>query len=59
VRAEVLPEHDLLACVRGTTNLLLIHTDLMGTVGAFSLAPGIEQTAYGLFSDLTGLARGD
>ena len=59
VRAEVLPERDLLACVSGTTNLLLIHTDLMGTVGAFSLAPGVEQTAYGLFSDLTGLARGD
>jgi len=59
VRAEVLPQHDLLACVRGTTNLLLIHTDLMGTVGAFSLAPGLEQTAYGLFSDLASLARGD
>jgi len=59
VRAEVLPQGDLLAAVRGTTNLLLVHTDLMGTVGAFSLAPGVEQTAYGLLSDLADIARGD
>jgi homoserine dehydrogenase len=58
VRAEVLPCHDLLACVPGTSNLLLFHTDLMGTFGTVSIEPGIEQTAYGVFSDLVScLAR--
>lgn len=57
VRAEVLDETDLLASVHGTSNLLLFHTDLMGTVGTVSLAPTVDQTAYGLFSDLVDIAR--
>ena len=56
VRAEVLPRHDLLACTPGTSNLLLFHTDLMGTFGTISLDPTVEQTAYGVFSDLVSLA---
>ena len=47
----------LLAAIEGTSNLLLIHTDLMGTVGTVSINPGVEQTAYGLFSDLVDIAR--
>lgn len=57
VRAEVLPLTDLLASLVGTSNLLLLHTDLMGTVGTVSINPGVEQTAYGLFSDLVDIAR--
>ncbi len=57
VRAEVLDETDLLASARGTSNLLLIETDLMGTVGTVSLDPTVDQTAYGLFSDLVDIAR--
>jgi homoserine dehydrogenase len=57
VRAEVLAITDLLASLAGTSNLLLIHTDLMGTVGTVSINPGVEQTAYGLFSDLVDIAR--
>ena len=57
VRAEVLEETDILASVKGTSNLLLIHTDLMGTVGSVSISPMIGQTAYGLFSDLVDIAR--
>jgi homoserine dehydrogenase len=57
VRAEVLADTDLLASARGTSNLLLFHTDLMGTVGTVSLDPTVEQTAYGLFSDLVNVAR--
>jgi homoserine dehydrogenase len=56
VRAEVLRRDDLLACMPGTSNLLLFHTDLMGTFGTVSVDPGVEQTAYGVFSDLVGLA---
>jgi homoserine dehydrogenase len=57
VRSEVFEKTDLLASVAGTSNLLLLHTDLMGTVGTVSIDPGVEQTAYGLFSDLVDIAR--
>lgn len=57
VRAEVLDECDTLATIQGTSNLLLLHTDLMGTLGTVSISPGVEQTAYGLFSDLVDIAR--
>ena len=57
VRAEVLDRCDMLAAVRGTSNLLILETDLMGQLGVFTLAPGLEQTAYGLFSDLVDIAR--
>ncbi len=57
VRAEVLDNTDLLASVAGASNLLLLHTDLMGTIGMVSLDPTVEQTAYGLFSDLADVAR--
>jgi homoserine dehydrogenase len=52
VRAEVLDRGDPLAGVRGTSNLILFHTDLMGTVGTVSIDPGVEQTAYGVYADL-------
>jgi homoserine dehydrogenase len=57
VRAEVLEETDLLASVQGTSNLLILETDLMGKLGVFTIGPRLEQTAYGLFSDLTDIAR--
>ncbi len=57
VRAEVTEDTDLLAAIRGTSNLLLLHTDVMGTVGTVSISPTVEQTAYGLFSDLVDIAR--
>jgi homoserine dehydrogenase len=57
VRAEVLPKTDLLATAHGTSNLLLLHTDLMGTIGTISISPTVEQTAYGVFSDLVDLTR--
>jgi homoserine dehydrogenase len=57
VRGEVLDDTDVLASVRGTSNLLLLHTDLMGTVGTVSIDPGVEQTAYGVFSDVVDVAR--
>jgi homoserine dehydrogenase len=52
VRAEVVDETDILASVHGTSNLILLHTDLMGTIGTVSISPGVDQTAYGVFSDL-------
>jgi len=57
VRAEVLDQTDVLASGKGTSNLLLLHTDLMGTIGTLSVSPGVEQTAYGVFADLVGVAQ--
>ena len=59
VRAEVLDRADVLACTPGTSNLMLFHTDLMGTFGTISIDPGVEQTAYGVFADLVNIWRGD
>ncbi len=58
VRAEVLEKTDVLASGQGTSNLLLLHTDLMGTIGMVSVAPGVEQTAYGVFADLVDIVSG-
>jgi homoserine dehydrogenase len=55
VLAEVLNRSDILASVPGTSNIILFHTDLMGTFGTVSINPGVEQTAYGVFSDLVSL----
>jgi homoserine dehydrogenase len=57
VRAEVLDRHDVLAAGQGTTNVLTLRTDLMGDIGVYSINPGVDQTAYGLFSDLVDIAR--
>jgi homoserine dehydrogenase len=57
VRPEVVSQTDILATAKGSSNLLLFHTDLMGTVGTVSINPGVEQTAYGLFIDLVDIAR--
>ena len=57
VRGEVLEETDILASARHTSSLLIFDTDLMGTIGTVELNPGVEQTAYGVFSDLVDIAR--
>jgi homoserine dehydrogenase len=57
VRAEVLERCDILACTPGTSNIILFHTDLMGTFGTVSINPGVEQTAYGVLSDLIAVQR--
>jgi homoserine dehydrogenase len=57
VKPEVIAQTDMLATAKGTSNLLLFHTDLMGTIGTVSINPGVEQTAYGLFIDLVDIAR--
>lgn len=57
VRPEILAMTDMLATAHGTSNILLLQTDLMGTVGTLAIEPGVEQTAYGLFSDLIDIAK--
>lgn len=43
---------DLLATITGTSSVVSITTDLMGTVSVVEHEPEIEQTGYGVFSDL-------
>jgi homoserine dehydrogenase len=57
VAPERLPLSDPLATVQGTSNLLLLHTDLMGTLGTISIEPRVAQTAYGVLSDLVDITR--
>lgn len=57
VRAEVIDDTDILASVGGSSNLLLLQTDLMGTIGTVSLSPGVDQTAYGVFADVVDIAK--
>lgn len=54
---EIVANGDLLAAPSGTSNLILLHTDLMGTLGTVTINPGVQQTAYGVFSDLVDIAR--
>ena len=52
VKPERVPRSSALGCVRGTSNVLLLKTDVMGEIGVFENDPGIDQTAYALLSDL-------
>ena len=57
VRAEVIDEADVMASARATSSLLLLDTDLMGIIGMLEINPGVEQTAYGVFSDVVDIAK--
>lgn len=43
---------ELMASIQGTSSVVVITTDLMGKVTIVEHDPEIEQTAYGIFSDL-------
>ena len=60
MRAEVIPEghrYSRWPAARATSSLLLFDTDLMGTIGTVEINPGVEQTAYGVFSDLVDITQ--
>jgi homoserine dehydrogenase len=52
VRPERVPSTSILGSVRGTSNALVLQTDLMGEIAIIENDPGIEQTAYALLSDM-------
>jgi len=52
VMPERVPRSSALGCVRGTSNVLLLKTDVMGEIAIFENDPGIDQTAYALLSDM-------
>ena len=52
VKPVEVPCGDLLATIDSTSSVVSITTDLMGKLSVVEHAPLIEQTAYGVFSDL-------
>lgn len=52
VAPQEISKSDLLASITGTSSVVAITTDLMGTVSIVEHDPEIEQTGYGVFSDL-------
>lgn len=52
VAPEPVPLNSALGCVSGTSNVLVIETDLMGEIAIIEDEPGVNQTAYALFSDM-------
>lgn len=52
VRPEEISKGSLLSSITGTSSVVSITTDLMGTISIVEHDPEIEQTGYGVFSDL-------
>lgn len=52
VSPEEIDKTELLATIAGTSSVVSITTDLMGTVSIVEHDPEIAQTGYGVFSDL-------
>ncbi len=58
VTVEELPGDHVLAHVDGTSNALLVRTDLLKEVLVSERNPGIRQTAFALYSDLIAIHEG-
>lgn len=52
VAPEEIDKTELEAAIKGTSSVISITTDLMGAVSIVEHDPEIEQTGYGVFSDL-------
>ena len=57
VRPEWLERDHPYASVKGTSSIVTLHTDKMGSITVTEHDPEIEQTGYGIFSDLIRLIR--
>ena len=57
VEPTELPSDDLLAGVRGTSNALVLETDVLGKIAIHQLNGGLIHTAYALLSDLVTIRR--
>jgi homoserine dehydrogenase len=58
VAPEAIPVGDLLA-TPGADGIVVLETDLMGEIGIWEGAGGIDQTAYALLSDLMAVIRAE
>lgn len=57
VQPEELEVFDPLAAIRGLSNILILNTDTMRELAIVENNPTVEQTAFGLFSDLVTVLR--
>jgi homoserine dehydrogenase len=57
VELEELEMFDPLAAIRGLSNILVLNTDTMRELALVENNPGVDQTAFALFSDLVTLLR--
>lgn len=57
VKPVEIEKENILAGIKGTSSVLSINTDLMGEITVVENEPEIEQTGYGLFSDLIRLIK--
>lgn len=57
VGPEELEAFDPLASIRGLSNILILNTDTMRELALVENNPGVEQTAFALFTDLVTLLR--
>ncbi|MEK6324675.1 MAG: homoserine dehydrogenase [Acidobacteriota bacterium] len=62
VKLTVAPERvsvgSTLGSIRGTSNALVLETDLMGEIAIVETDPGVGQTAYALLSDMIRIRAG-
>jgi homoserine dehydrogenase len=56
VRPEILPISDPLAGVSGTSSIVSFETDIFPGLTITEFNPGVQATAYGMLSDLIGIA---
>lgn len=59
VEPEEVKREDIYASIDGTSSILTITTDLMGTLTVIEEAPEVQQSAYGLFADLMSIIEQD
>ncbi|HWQ78255.1 MAG TPA: hypothetical protein VN381_05530 [Anaerovoracaceae bacterium] len=57
VAPEEISKNELFSAITGTSSVISITTDLMGTVSIVEHDPGIIQTGYGVLSDLIRVIR--
>jgi homoserine dehydrogenase len=57
VTPRPLPSNDILQRGTGTTGVISLDTEAMGTISLIEHAPTLLQTAYGIFSDLVTIVR--
>ena len=58
VTVEALPADHVLAGVEGTSNALLVRTDMLKEILVSERHPGLRQTAFALYSDLIAIHEG-
>lgn len=56
VGPERLAPSDPLVCAGERPNVLILETDVLGSIGVFQPEPGLDRTAYGLYADLVEVA---